>query len=899
MLFAFEVCCLLVTLFTVFAYIEHPIASKEHRLLPLYLGIIAVFDFYRIVLSITGDISVFHLLENMLILTLTTVTSFYAMDYLQIRQPRMLHAGLFVYLLVLLLMSFAGMGDTDIYLFLFRLFTDMNSTFIFIAGLISLWKKRFTYQIRKTNTLVFIAIFIPSLAGATWQVRTDQGHFLFLVICFFSCLLIQFLIFTNQLIASDIVLHQNAFADAAVAQFLFDANYELIAANSKAQAIFLDGETFRDVEDIHQFFLTHKELIYKEKGGVGEYLYRGRVYKSRESSSYQHGKVIGHIFTVNDVTEEHQEMERLEEQRKEAQLQTDLKSRMLANMSHDLRSPVHAIIGASDVLMANPVISAKNRTLVSYVRSSGEMLLDKINQILLYSKMEAGRLELEEHEYSLEQLVLEQMQMLLYNLHGRQIACSATFLTPIPQTVLGDENRVREVMQNLLANSVKYTSSGSIRMLISAELLDDDVVRFTCGVEDTGCGMTVEQQAHIFDDYVTYAIDGKEGTGLGMTIVKQLCDLMQGDCRVESMPEEGTTVTVRFLHHRVGDGMVQPTDINQRSMAQKIVHYSDDVQPEHTFPEAHVLLADDMVINQQIFANMVLPWKVQLDVVSDGREAVEAVHRKSYDLIFLDYLMPEQNGLEAGNEIRNATGAPMILLTANDQDDMMQAAKENGFAGFLGKPIDMIQFKQYMEQLLPPQLAVPVLKSEYESLLYRTQAYCRTLQSYLEEMEELSRVLPEYAEGDLAMFRSKIHGVKGASRQMMKIALSEYAETLEMAAILDNRNYIERHMEGFLRMMDEVLDEVRTELSCMQEVPRTEKTVEEKQQLDREKMQELWQTLLEAFAAYDTGQIEHRLGTIGQMALSEEEQHLYQQLEACLKDFAYEEGYDCLKKYLG
>ena len=91
MLFAFEVCCLLVTLFTVFAYIEHPIASKEHRLLPLYLGIIAVFDFYRIVLSITGDISVFHLLENMLILTLTTVTSFYAMDYLQIRQPRMIH----------------------------------------------------------------------------------------------------------------------------------------------------------------------------------------------------------------------------------------------------------------------------------------------------------------------------------------------------------------------------------------------------------------------------------------------------------------------------------------------------------------------------------------------------------------------------------------------------------------------------------------------------------------------------------------------------------------------------------------------------------------------------------------------------------------------------------------
>ena len=177
---------------------------------------------------------------------------------------------------------------------------------------------------------------------------------------------------------------------------------------------------------------------------------------------------------------------------------------MLATMSHDLRSPVHAIIGASEILMASHSISAKNRAMISYVQGAGNELLEKIDQILLYSKMEVGQLELAEHAYSMEHLITELMQMLLYNLHGHDVKCQARFLTPIPQTVIGDEERVREVLQNVMSNAVKFTKTGEIDLSISCEKREQDRVYFCCVIEDTGAGMTEEQLEHVFESCLLY-----------------------------------------------------------------------------------------------------------------------------------------------------------------------------------------------------------------------------------------------------------------------------------------------------------------------------------------------------------------------------------------------------------
>ena len=899
MVFGFQVVCLLVTLVTVFAYIAHHVYSREHRLLPLFLGVIAVFDFYRIVLMLTGAVGLFAQLENLLILTLTTVISYYAVDYLHIKLPHAIHVGLFLYLIVLLILIFFHFDQPDTYVVAFRFFTISNALFVSAGALYSYETQHFSKRDSITNALMFIAICLPSVVGSTWQVKSTRGHSLLLVVCLASCLIILYLIFAKRLVATSVVMQQNAFANSSVAQFLLDKNLELIDANGMAMDIFLDGKEFCNFEDIHDFFWKHKDMIFVQDGSVGDYVYRDKTYECKERIICQGKRLLGYQLSVADVTAERARLEQLTEESKAAQWQAQMKSHMLATMSHDLRTPVHAIIGASDILMTSHAISARNRAMISYVRGAGNDLLEKIDQILLYSKMEVGRLELEEHAYSMEHLITELMQMLLYNLHGHDVGCRARFATPIPQTVIGDEEHVREILQNVISNAVKFTKSGQIDLTLSCQDLEDDRVRFCCLIEDTGAGMTEEQMAHMFESYRTYTVDGQEGTGLGMTIVKELCKLMQGDCKVESQQGKGTRVEVTFCHRKADEGKIQPGEINHFTLVDRIVNYKDDVCPDYVYPTARVLLADDMVINQQIFRHMIAPWKVQLDIVANGMEAVEAARHEDYDLIFLDYLMPEVNGLEAGAEIRKYSQVPLVLLTASDQEDILRAVKDKGFDAFLGKPIDMFRFKNTLEELLPKEKQTPVVLRDNAGQAHHIEIYARALQTYLDEMEELREELPVYAKEDRELFRAKVHGVKSASRQIRKEYLSEYAEVLEMAAIVGNQKYIDRHIEELLSCMDDALEEVRAELSYMQDaLAKTEKESEQKKVMSRDKRQYLWQEIKEAFASYDTGSIERGLETLGQIALPESEQAAYEQTHAYFMDFAYEEGETYLEEFL-
>ena len=899
MMFWFQVICLLVTLVTVFSYVVCDVYSKEHRLLPLFLGVLAVYDFYRIVLYLTGAQGVFEQLENMLILTLMTVISYYAMDYLHIKIPHVLHVGLFLYLLLLLLAMFLYYDEPRVYMLPFSCFTCLNALFVVAGALYSFRTHHFSRQTNITNALMFVAICVPTIVGSMWQVGASHGRTMLQIVCLCSCLIIIYLIVSNRLVATSVIMQQNAFANAGVAQFLLDTNLELIAANQMALDIFLDGEEFRDYEDVHHFFLEKRNQIFVRDGGVEEYVYRGKTYECREQAVSQGKRLLGYRLLVRDVTQERAEVARLTEERAQAKWQEQMKGRMLATMSHDLRSPVHAIIGASEILMTSHSISAKNRAMISYVQGAGNELLEKIDQILLYSKMEVGQLELAEHAYSMEHLITELMQMLLYNLHGHDVKCRARFLTPIPQTVIGDEERVREVLQNVMSNAVKFTKTGEIDVSISCEKREQDRVYFCCVIEDTGAGMTEEQLEHVFESYRTYAADGQEGTGLGMTIVKQLCELMQGDCEISSEVGKGTRVSVSFYHRAKGEAMVKPNEINHFTLVERIVNYRENVCPDYTYPSARVLLADDMVINQQIFRHMVEPWKVQLDIVSNGMEAVEHARRETYDLIFLDYLMPELNGLDAGEEIRKFSDVPMVLLTANDQEEIMNVCKEKGFSAFLSKPIDMLHFKDTVEALLPKKHRILYAPHNQESQTHHVEVYARALQTYLDEMEELREELPCYAKKNTELFRAKVHGIKSASRQIHKDYLSEYAEIMEMAAIIGNQKYMDRHLEDLLSCMDDAIEEVRGELSYMQDaLAKTESNHDRQTKLTEEERKKIWEQIAKAFAEYDTGKIEQGLESLENVILSKEEQQIYEQTYAFFMDFAYEEGAAYMEKIL-
>ena len=286
MTFWFQVICLLVTLVTVFAYVMCHVYSREHRLLPLFLGVLAVYDFYRIVLYLTGAQGIFEQLENMLILTLMAIISYYAMDYLHIKIPHVLHVGLFLYLLLLLLAMFLYYDEPQVYMLPFSCFTCLNALFVVAGALYSFRTNHFSRLTNITNALMFVAICVPAIVGSMWQVGASHGRTMLQIVCLCSCLIIMYLIFSNRLVATSVIMQQNAFANAGVAQFLLDTNLELIAANQMALDIFLDGEEFRDYEDVHHFFLEKRDQICVCDGGMEEYVYRGKTYECRENGRY-------------------------------------------------------------------------------------------------------------------------------------------------------------------------------------------------------------------------------------------------------------------------------------------------------------------------------------------------------------------------------------------------------------------------------------------------------------------------------------------------------------------------------------------------------------------------------------------------------------------------------------
>lgn len=887
----FMILCLMTTFYCMFSYVAQDMYSREHRLLPLFLGIIGVYNFYRIVLHLTGDYGLFAQLDNMLIVILITVISYYAMDYMHIEVPGFLHLGMFLCLDILILLTFLWFETPERYSLFFHLFTGYNFLFVIVGAIYSVHTNHFTRRQIHAKLLELIAIALPSGVACTWKVLSDQHHNLLLVACWISCLIILSLIYNDVLVEEDALMRQDAFWKGSTAQFLLDKHQELLDANEKALAIFIDDEEARTFYDVQKILYANKNAVFFGEENVGEYEYKGRTYVCERTPYFRWNRLVGYIVTAIDVTEERDKMGRLTRAKDNAEWQTMMKSRMLAGLSHDLRSPVHAIIGASDILLASPDISGKSRSLLSYVRTAGTSLLSKVNEILLYSKMEAGRLELTEHEYSFDHLIAEQMQMLLYNLHGHDVTCKAVFATPIPQRLIGDEEHVRQILQNLLSNAIKYTPSGSITIRVSCDSIDNHMVRMIVCVEDTGVGMTKEQIDRIFESYRTYAKEGQEGTGLGMTIVARLAKMMGGDCQVQSTPGEGSKISVSFLHRIEETALMHIPDITNDTLVDRIVNYKEDATPTYTYPTARVLLADDMKINQQILKNMLDPWEITLDVVEDGSAAIEAAKTGSYDMIFLDYLMPGVNGLDAGAQIRKFSLVPLVLLTASDADDMSAEVAARGMDDFLGKPIAMTHLKEILEKNLPKAKRVVCAHGAQHPVSNHHEVYARALQTYLDEMTVLRKELPGYAEEDPELFRAKVHGIKSASRQIRKNYAAEYAETMEMAAIVGNRSYIERHMNDLLICMDDAMEETRRELSFLQEalaspLPKNAK----KRSLETVEIRRMWQDLADAFRSYDTGNIEKILDALESVELTEDEEEARQQLMQYFMDFEYEDG---------
>lgn len=889
----FQIICLCFSLLVLQIYVMKGTYTRSHRLLPVVLALVCLYNFYEVVLLLVDNRETLLLLMDLLLIQFIYLLLYYVVDLTRTKLPKCLQRVLFLSLItfdILVFLDYSNVQHRRKWVMVVVLGYALLIAFI---GTRAYLKTPRTRREHYVDRMLYIALLIAELGALCWRESRPREQMILSGALLISCGIVLYLILTNQLLDLSAIMQENLFDTAKNGIVLLDNRYYYLDANSAARSIF--QKELAEEEKSRSFGAQNvpKVAAMVEKG-TGE-LERGENWFQYQITPLVYrNKTLGYVLSMWEITDEKRKTRAMEEKKDFAEEQTRRKSRFLAVMSHDLRTPVHAIIGSCDILIKNREMSAGNRSLLQHIKNAGKILLNNVNDILLFSKLEAGKLELEQEEYSPEEILDELAGICVINLQSKPVNLTVHLPGEHPARLLGDEKKVYCMLQNILSNAVKYTEKGEIRCEMTFREPDPEGrILVTCAVSDTGRGMTKKQLKQAFEDYVTFSENAEEGTGLGLSIVHQLTGLMGGSVKAESDGKNGSTVTITYYQRMAGTDKNTDFLLTKENILNRSVLWKEEVMPSYIYPDARVLLADDMQINRQIFKELVAPWKVHVDYVPDGRAAVLAAENKEYHLIFLDRMMPEMSGNEAALQISRFSEVPLIAMTADLSDDKEEWRKY-GFTDFLSKPVDMEILKRILERYLPevyrkkPESA---LRDDERKKQQNRLGNRRTLNTFIDEAEDLIENFESYVEEDHALLQTKVHGLKGACRQIGQLSMGESAEIMEMAVKVENLTFVRGHMEDFLFELNQTIDEVKNRILLLPQVEpeNRDETIYDKQNL--------WSELLGAFLSYDMINIDRIIDQLSTTDLTEQEKMILCKVEKCSRDFDYEEGISLLEEY--
>jgi PAS domain S-box-containing protein len=391
------------------------------------------------------------------------------------------------------------------------------------------------------------------------------------------------------------------------------------------------------------------------------------------------GAVSHYIAHYVDISEQIEREKALQLATDYARRADQAKSRFLAVMSHEIRTPMNAVLGTME-LLGETELQTKQRELIDRGYQSGKLLLSVINDVLEFSRMEAGLLHLAHEVFDLHQALSQCAEIFHDQVNAKGIELILHLDDDVPRYVKGDKGRLQQVLVNLIGNAVKFTDRGEINVSIKQSALDGNAVQLFCEVEDTGQGILPADQMRLFQEFVmadqSYSRNSS-GTGLGLAISKRIVEAMSGKIAVNSDPGRGS----RFFFD-VRLEVAAPDESREKQPASDII---GDLSGKR------ILLAEDNHANQQVFKAMLMTTGLHVDFVFDGLQAVEAVARKHYDLILMDMSMPLMDGMSATRKIRKLAGKraaiPIIALTAHNLQGDEESFREAGASDYLAKPV--------------------------------------------------------------------------------------------------------------------------------------------------------------------------------------------------------------------
>ncbi|MCR4787785.1 MAG: DegV family EDD domain-containing protein [Lachnospiraceae bacterium] len=379
--------------------------------------------------------------------------------------------------------------------------------------------------------------------------------------------------------------------------------------------------------------------------------------------------------------------------KKEAERAEDLtraQNRFFSSMSHEIRTPINSILGLNELILRDQTASEEIVKDASGIQGAGKMLLALINDILDFSKMEAGSMDIVPVDYNVGNMLSEIVNMIWLRAHDKGLGFNVSIDPEVPSVLYGDEVRIKQVIINLLNNAVKYTQEGSVSLHIESDDNDGDSVILRISISDTGMGIKKEAIPFLFDAFKRVDEEKNmyiEGTGLGLSIVKQIVELMNGTVSVNSVYGEGSMFTVELKQQITNNTGIGELNIHNQQSIKRNVYTSS-----FTAPEASILIVDDNEMNLEVECKLLSETEMFIDKALSGKEALEKTLKRHYDTILMDHLMPEMDGIECLNLIRDQEGglnrtSPVVVLTANAGSDNRELYNRAGFDGYLVKPV--------------------------------------------------------------------------------------------------------------------------------------------------------------------------------------------------------------------
>lgn len=498
-------------------------------------------------------------------------------------------------------------------------------------------------------------------------------------------------------------------------------------------------------------------------------------------------------------------IQKLNEARKKAEEANNAKTEFLSSMSHEIRTPLNAIVGFGQAL-AKENISGKAKEEIQDILMASDTLLEIVNSILDISKIEANKIEIIESEYSTKKLINEIKSIIKARIGSKPVDLKVITDENLPAVLYGDSIRLKQVIINLLTNSVKYTEKGRILFQIKAENdLKSDISRLTISVQDTGIGMTEEDLQQLFNKFQRFDKTKNiniEGSGLGMTITKVLVDLMDGEINVKSKYGRGTTITI--------------------NLNQKIIHKDLEIALQHQIKPfnasgSKILIVDDNKINLKVAERLLKDYNVVVETVNTGDASIDRIlDGEIYDLIFMDIRMPRRNGIETLEALKNIVGfnIPVVALTADVISGKEKKYRELGFDDCLAKPIVEEKLYYLLRKYLKesPEKTNKVILEDIDSnrihslefleqnrinvkagleLLKDIKMYEITLVEFYNELQNKINNLRTYAaENNVEDYVILAHALKTEARYIGCNELGDLAYELELAGKENNYELI-------------------------------------------------------------------------------------------------------------